>query len=45
MRDLLEKYIAELELKELAGRLELLKQRLSGKIDPKLVAELLREDR
>ncbi|MBS7611453.1 hypothetical protein KEJ27_04515 [Candidatus Bathyarchaeota archaeon] len=45
VRDLLEKHLAELELKDLAERLELLKQRLSGKIDPKLVAELVREDR
>ena len=45
MRNLLVKYIVELELKDLAERLELLKGRLSGKIDPKLVAKLVREDR
>jgi hypothetical protein len=45
MRNLLVKYLVELELKDLAERLELLKGRLSGKIDPKLVAKLVREDR
>lgn len=45
VRKLLEKYLVELEFKNLAERLELLKERLSGKIDPKLVAELVREDR
>jgi hypothetical protein len=34
-----------LESRDLAERLELLKKRLSGKIDPKLVAKLVREDR
>lgn len=45
VRKLLDKYIVELELKNLAEKLESLKERLSGKIDPKLVAELVREDR
>ena len=44
VRKLLDKYLVELELGSLAERLELLK-RLSGKIDPKLVAKLVREDR
>ncbi len=45
VRKLLEKYLVELELRNLAERLELLKGRLGGKIDPKLVARLVREDR
>ena len=45
MRKLLDKYLVELELKNLAEKLESLKERLSNKIDPKLVAELVREDR
>jgi predicted DNA-binding protein len=45
VRELLDKYISELESRDLAERLELLKKRLSGKIDPKLVAKLVREDR
>jgi len=45
VRKLLEKYLVELELRNLAERLELLKRRLDGKIDPKLVARLVREDR
>ena len=45
VRKLLDKYLAELELRDLAERLELLRERMSSKIDPKLVAELVREDR
>ena len=45
MRKLLDKYLVELELKNLAEKLESLEERLSNKIDPKLVAELVREDR
>ena len=45
MRGDLEKYVEELELKELSSRLEGLKVRLAGKIDPKLIADLVREDR
>jgi len=45
VRKLLEKYLVELELRNLAERLELIKERLSSKIDPKLVARLVREDR
>jgi len=45
VRTLLDKYLIELELRNLAERLELLRKRLSGKIDPKLVARLVREDR
>jgi len=45
IRQLLEKYLIELELKDLGEKLELLRQRLAGKIDPKQVAQLIREDR
>jgi len=45
VRELLDKYLSELELRDLSERLESLKDRLSGKIDPKLVAKLVREDR
>jgi hypothetical protein len=45
LRKLLTKYLIELEMKNLAERLELLKKRLSNKIDPKLAAKLVREDR
>ena len=45
LRALLDDYLVELELKNLSERLELLKERLSGKIDPKVVAKLVREDR
>jgi len=45
VRKLLDKYLLELELSDLAERLELLRERLGGKIDPKLVAEIVREDR
>jgi len=45
VRKLLEKYLIELESRELAERLELLRKRLGSKIDPKLVARLVREDR
>jgi hypothetical protein len=45
VRKLLDKYLVELELRNLAERLELLRERLSNKIDPKLVAKLVREDR
>ena len=45
VRKLLDKYLLELELSDLAERLEFLRERLSGKIDPNLVANLVREDR
>ncbi|MEM2415555.1 MAG: hypothetical protein QW670_06190 [Candidatus Bathyarchaeia archaeon] len=45
VRKLLDKYLVELELKDLGERLERLKERLNNKIDPKLVAKLVREDR
>ena len=45
VRKLLQKYLEELELRDVANRLEKLKKRLGGKIQPKLVADLVREDR
>jgi len=45
VRNLLERYLEELERRELSRRLETLKNRLGGKIQPKLVAELVQEDR
>lgn len=45
VRKLLDKYLIELELKDLVERLESLRERVSDKIDPKLVAKLVREDR
>lgn len=45
VRKLLDKYLVELELRDLGDRLELLRERLGSKIDPKVVARLVREDR
>jgi predicted DNA-binding protein len=45
VRELLIRYLEELESKDLAERLESLKDRIGGKIDPKQVAKLVREDR
>jgi len=45
VRELLDKYLSELELSTLAERLDLLRERLGSKIDPKTVANLVREDR
>ena len=45
VRKLLDKYLVELELRDLGERLERLRERLSNKIDPKLIAKLVREDR
>jgi len=45
VRKLLDKYLVELEFKNLAEKLEMLRERLHDKIDPKLVAKLVREDR
>jgi mRNA-degrading endonuclease RelE of RelBE toxin-antitoxin system len=45
VRKLLEKYLEELERRDLSRRLETLKNRLGGKIQPKLIAKLVREDR
>jgi predicted DNA-binding protein len=45
VRELLDKYISELELKNLVERLESIKERLGVKIDPKMIAKLTHEDR
>jgi len=45
VRKMLEKYLVELEMRDLAERLEALRESLGGKIDSKLVAHLVREDR
>ena len=45
VRKMLDKYLVELELKDLAEKLELLRERLGCKIDPRMVAKLVREDR
>jgi len=45
VRELLERYIEELELRDLARRLESLRDTMSGKIQPLTVAKLVREDR
>ncbi len=45
VRSLLDKHILELEQKELADRLESLKERLGGRLDPELMARVVREDR
>ena len=45
VRELLDKYLSELELSNLAERLDLLRERLGSKIDPKTVANIVREDR
>ncbi|MGB9854318.1 MAG: hypothetical protein ACPLRY_05895 [Candidatus Bathyarchaeales archaeon] len=45
VRKLLDKYLVELELRDLGERLERLRERLSNKMDPKLIAMLVREDR
>lgn len=45
VRELLEKYVEEAEMKELEERLRRLRTRLAGKASPTLVAKLIREDR
>jgi hypothetical protein len=45
VRSLLDGYLSELESKDLAESLEMLRNRLGEILDPKLVAELVREDR
>lgn len=45
VRKLLDKYLVELELKDLEEKLDQIRERLSNKIDPQLVAKLVREDR
>jgi len=45
VRALLEDYVRKLELKDLAGKLDTLKDRVGNRIDPEVVARLVREDR
>jgi predicted DNA-binding protein len=45
VRNLLEEYVEDLELDDLAERLERLKKRISSQVDPELIADLVREDR
>jgi hypothetical protein len=45
VRKLLDKYLVELELKDLEEKLDQIRERLSDKIDPQLIAKLVREDR
>lgn len=45
VRNLLDKYLSELESKDLAKRLEDLKVSVGTLIDPELIAGLVREDR
>jgi len=42
---LLDRYLSELESRDLADRLELLRERVGDAVDPGLVAGLVREDR
>lgn len=44
-RNLLEKYLMELEQTDLAERLDQLKEELGAKIEPRQIAQLVREDR
>jgi hypothetical protein len=45
VRKLLDKYLVELELKDLEEKLDQIRERLSDKIDPQLIAKLVHEDR
>lgn len=45
VRALLEEYVKKLESKELASRLDSLRDRVGSRIDPEIVAKLVREDR
>ena len=45
VRRFLDEYLTELEMKNLTERLESLRERLGGKIDPEQIANLVREDR
>ena len=45
VRGFLEKYVEEVEMKRLEERLKRLRIRLAGKVDPTIIAELVREDR
>lgn len=45
VRALLEQYVRQLELGDLAAKLDMLMERVGPKIDPELIARLVREDR
>ena len=45
VREMLEKYVEEVEGRILAERLRRLHERLAGRVDPALIAKLVREDR
>ena len=45
VRELLERYVEEMEERVLEERLKRLRLRLAGRVDPETVARLVREDR
>jgi len=45
VRAFLEEYVRDMEMKDLAGRLDMLRDRVGGKIEADTVAKLVREDR
>lgn len=45
VRSFLERYVEELEAREASNKLGDLKRRLAGRLDPSLIAKLVREDR
>jgi len=45
VREFLKEYVEEIEIKRLEEKLRRLRLHLSGKIDPTIVAKLVREDR
>jgi len=45
VRGFLEKYVEEVELERLRGRLRRLRERLAGRVDAATIADLVREDR
>ncbi len=45
VRELLEKYVEEVEVKNLEDRLRKLRLRLAGRVSPTLIAKLVHEDR
>jgi len=45
VRRLLEEYVEKFEVRELRSRLRRLRNHLAGRIDPKIIAKLVREDR
>ena len=45
VRAFLEQYVRDMESRELAGRLEALRDRVGNKIDADSIAKLVREDR